>query len=253
MADDTRQTTGTEDIAPVTRMTLLQAVHDNPKSARWAEFYGVYRPFLVRCLGRYSWISAEDREEVVNDVFLELVRSFPSPEDIPARFRFRQYIQTKLHGKLADKIRRNTRMSRTGTAKKVLAEHGESLPELTFEEVGERMRETLSRYAEWAVRAIDAPERPSDESPEDAAALVRALLDGVFAGGRFSGRSRRIFERLVFEGVPARDLAAEYGMTENAVNQLRHRVVSAMKDRFQMARRRLRTGNLADLAHYLRP
>ena len=240
------------DFAPVTRLTLLQAVRDDPASARWSEFYAVYRPFLARCLAKVHWVSPEDREEVVDDVFLELVRSFPDPAALPAGCRFRQYIQTKLHGKLLDKIRRNTRLSRTGAAQKVLAEHGESLPELTFEEVGERMRETLARYADWAVRAIDAPGTPADEAPEEAATLVHALLDGVFADGRFSGRSRRIFERLVFEGVSARELAAEYGMKENAVNQLRHRVVAAMKDRFRAARRRLRSGNLADLADFLR-
>ena len=240
------------DFAPNTRLTLLQAVRDDPASARWGEFYGVYRPFLARCLAKYSWISREDREEVVDDVFLELVRSFPDPAGLPAGCRFRQYIQTKLHGKLTDCIRRNTRLSRSGAARKVLEERGESLPELTFEEVGERMREAMVRYVDWAVRAIDAPAPPPDDSAEESGALVRALLDGVFADGRFSGRSRRIFERLVFEGVPAHDLAAEYGMKENAVHQLRHRVVAAMKARFQAARHRLRTGNLADLADFLR-
>ncbi len=240
------------DFAPNTRLTLLQAVRDDPASARWGEFYAVYRPFLARCLAKFPWVSPEDREEVVDDVFLELVRSFPDPGAMPGGCRFRQYIQTKLHGKLQDKIRRNTRLSRSGAGRQVLAEHGDTLSELTFEEVGERMRETLARYADWAVRAIDAPGAPADESPEEAASLVRALLDGVFADGRFSGRSRRIFERLAFEGANARELAEEYGMKENAVNQLRHRVVASMKDRFQAARRRLRTGNLADLADFLR-
>lgn len=239
------------DFAPVTRMTLLQAVGNDPASARWNEFYGIYRPFLSRCLAKFTWISREDREEVVDDVFLELVRSFPDPAGLPAGCRFRQYLQTKLHGKLMDCIRRNTRLSRSAAGRKVLDERGESLRELTFEEVGERMREALTRYVDWAVRAIDAPIPHPDESHEEAAALVRALMDGVFAEGRFSGRSRRIFERLVLEGVPARDLAAEYGMKENAVNQLRHRVVKAMKARFQAARRRLRTGNLAELAEFL--
>jgi DNA-directed RNA polymerase specialized sigma24 family protein len=169
------------DFAPNTRLTLLKAVRDDPASARWGEFYAVYRPFLARCLAKFPWVSPEDREEVVDDVFLELVRSFPDPGAMPGGCRFRQYIQTKLHGKLQDKIRRNTKLSRTGAAQKVLAEHGESLPELTFEEVGERMRETLARYADWAVRAIDDPAADADDSPEEAAALVHALLDGVFS------------------------------------------------------------------------
>ena len=253
MADDTTQATDRGgDIAPVTRMTLLQSIRDNPASARWREFHDVYRPFLLRCLGKYTWISKEDKEEVVQDVFLELLRSLPAPGAMPGDCRFRQYIQTKLHGKLLDRIRRDTRLSRTGPAQRVLAEHGESLPDLSFEEVGERMRETLARYADWAVRAIDDPAADADDSPEEAAALVHALLDGVFSEGRFSGRTRRIFERLVFEGKSAGALAAEYGMKENAIHQLRHRVVQAMRDRFREAKRRFGTGDLADLADFLR-
>ena len=253
MADDTTQAAERGgDIAPVTRMTLLQSIRDNPASARWREFHDVYRPFLVRCLGKYSWVSAEDKEEVVQDVFLELLRSLPEPGAMPGNCRFRQYIQTKLHGKLLDKIRANTRLSRSGAAQRVLAEHGESLPDLSFEEVGERMRETLARYADWAVRAIDDPAADADDSPEEASALVHALLDGVFSDGRFSGRTRRIFERLVFEGESPGALAAEYGMKENAIHQLRHRVVEAMRDRFREAKRRFGTSNLADLAEFLR-
>lgn len=63
------------------------------------------------------------------------------------------------------------------------------------------------------------------------------MLDGVFSEGRFSGQSRRIFERLVFESVPAKALAEEYNMKENAVNQLKHRVVQAVKNRFEKTMR----------------
>ena len=239
------------DIAPVTRMTLLQAVRDDPASARWGEFYGLYHPFLMRCLAKYAWIPREDKEEVVNDVFLDLMRSLSAYGDAPDRCRFRQYIQTKLHGKLVDRIRRNTKLSRTGAARQVLVEHGEEIEGLTFEEIGERMNETLARYAEWAVRAIETPESV-DDSPDDAVALVRVLLDATFAAGRFSGQSRRIFERLAFEGASAHELAEEYGMKENAVNQLKHRVVKAMKERFADARRQFGAGDFADIAEFLR-
>lgn len=239
------------DIAPVTRVTLLQAVRNDPASVRWGEFYGLYRPFLLRCLSKYSWIPREDREEVVDDVFLDLLRSLPEPGALSEHCRFRQYIQTKLHGKLTDLVRRNTKLSRSEAGRRVLAEHGEALTELTFAEVGERMNEALARYAEWAVRAIDEPGATTNESADDAAALVRALLDGVFSEGKFSGQTRRIFERLVFEDASPRDLAAEYGLRENAVHQLRHRVIRAMRKRFEAARRRLGRANLADFAEFL--
>jgi hypothetical protein len=41
-------------------------------------------------------------------------------------------------------------------------------------------------------------------------------------------------------------------MKENAIHQLRHRVVQAMRDRFREAKRRFGTGDLADLADFLR-
>ena len=76
--------------------------------------------------------------------------------------------------------------------------------------------------------------------------LWRLLVRSVFAEGRFSAQSRSVFLRLASGQSTVRELAAEFGLEENAIYQLKKRVLT----RFEEKAAALRAGG-ADLADLL--
>ena len=117
-----------------------------------------------------------------------------------------------------------------------------------------KAQRALERRGEIAeVPSDDAPGAPSTEE-DDAVAdrlaalseLWRLLVRSVFAEGRFSAQSRSIFLRLASGQSTVRGLAAEFGLEENAIYQLKKRVLT----RFEEKAAALRAGG-ADLADLL--
>ena len=60
--------------------------------------------------------------------------------------------------------------------------------------------------------------------------MWRALVDRVFASDRMSETSKTVFLRLVEENAPVAALAAEYGLTPNAIYRLKSRVVAKIRE-----------------------
>ena len=104
-----------------------------------------------------------------------------------------------------------------------------------------------------AAPAPDGPDAPSTAEDDAMADRLSALADlwqllvhNVFSEGRFSGQSRSIFLRLASGQSTVRQLAEEFGLEENAIYQLKKRIMT----RFEEKAAALRAGG-ADLADLL--
>jgi RNA polymerase sigma-70 factor (ECF subfamily) len=183
-----------------TSLSLLQRLADNTDGQAWGEFCSLYEPLLRLWLDRYG-IQDCDADDLVQDTLLALVadiRRFKHPGHSGA---FRGWVRSILVNRLRNswRKRRNT-PSVPGTS-----EFWERLDEL------EDPHSSLSHL--W-------------NTEHDRHVLGR-LLERV--APRFAEGTYGIFRQYVLENVGATQVAAEWGVTVNAVFIAKSRVLRALR------------------------
>ncbi len=189
-------TTTRSDDGFATSTGLLRNLAEGPDAARWPEFARRYDPVVRRFLGivaaAHPSIRPDDADDLVQDTMLALAGLFPRGGYDRSSGRFRDVL--------------------CGGVRK-------SATKASSREIERRRREEES-----AVAAADAAAGRADTAAlrAEAEALWRAVVDRVFAAGRWSEKAKAVFVRTELgEGIE--EIAREYGMTPNAVHQLRHR------------------------------
>ncbi|MBQ7252889.1 MAG: sigma-70 family RNA polymerase sigma factor [Kiritimatiellae bacterium] len=211
-------------IVPDTSTTLLRELAGGADAARWAKFVELYTPVLRAWLGFLRGNSfpalAEDMfDDIVQETFVSLVKVFPNGGYHRDRARFRTFLQTILRKRAVDALRRSDRQR------------------LRFLPAG-RMQEIAD--------ATPLPD-PSPDGPDGRALHARLwhlLVEHVFRESRFSERSKAVFLRLAAGESPAA-LAREFGLEENAIYQLKARVMKKLAAKARALARE--SGDILDL------
>ena len=184
------------DLAPDTSTGLLRNLAEGPDAARWPEFARRYDPVVRRFLAvvarTHPSIRPDDADDLVQETLLALARLFPRGGYDRRAGRFRDFL--------------------FGVVRQV-ARHASS-----------RERERAAREADAVEGAADraAASADTDALRAEAEALWRAVVDRIFAEGRWSERAKAVYVRTEL-GEDVAAVAREHGMTPNAVHQLRHR------------------------------
>lgn len=97
-----------------TRISLLNRLRDGDDPAAWKGLEEMYRPMLLR-ICRVRGLQPADAEDVVQNVFVGLVRGLRAFEYDPARGRFRDYLFRCVEHALVDWARRRGREVRGGS------------------------------------------------------------------------------------------------------------------------------------------
>ena len=183
-------------IGPETSTGLLRDLAQDPEAARWPEYARRYDPVVRRFLeivaAAHPSIRPDDADDLVQETMLALAGLFPRGGYRRAQGRFRDFL--------------------FGVVRKVATK-------ASSRETARRRRE-----AEAVEGAALAAAGRADTAAlcEKAEALWRAVVDRVFAQGRWSDKAKAVFVRTEL-GEPVESVAREYGMKPNAVHQLRHR------------------------------
>ncbi len=163
-----------------TRLSILWRVRDLGDSESWREFHAIYRPLIFGYL-RSLGLKEFDADELTQEVFCRLMEILPTFELDRKRGRFRSYLWKLTRSTLIDWVRR----------KKVRGRAEE----------------------EW-VRII----RKADETvfiTQHRERILKVVLPQVKA--MVSETSWKCFEKRLPRGRPAWEIAAELGITVNAV------------------------------------
>jgi RNA polymerase sigma-70 factor, ECF subfamily len=88
-----------------TRPSLIARVKDLTDAESWSEFYQFYQPLLMRYL-RHLGMKEDTANDVIQDVFIRLLHALPSFELCGARGRFRSYLWKLTYSALVDRARR---------------------------------------------------------------------------------------------------------------------------------------------------
>lgn len=184
-------------MTPETSSTLIRTISSDSQSARWNEFVTRYRPMMMGYLrAKFSNVDCDD---IVQDVFVALAKILPNYRYDPEEAgHFRNYLAAVLRHKACDAIR---------AAQKVRDLKGKAAADPTFCEP----RGATSGDLRHSVYSIALRQVLNDDS----------ILE----------RNRRIFVEVAINGRKASDVAEMFGVERNNVDQVKSRVLKALKDR----------------------
>ena len=180
-----------------TRASLIARVRDHTDNSAWGEFFSVYQP-LVFAYVRNRGVSEQDAVDVVQDVFAKLAQALSRFEFDARRGRFRTWLWRVTHNALADWFRRR---NARGRAERAWADEQPSYAD-----------DMLS--AEW-----DQLYR-------------RRILETVLDRVRHSSQpaSWACFEGRILQDRPAAEVAAETGLSPNAVYVNASRILARVRE-----------------------
>ncbi len=176
-----------------TPATLLQRLCAQPAPSDWERFVSLFTPLLRRWAVRFG-VSASDIEDLLQEVFVLLLRELPGFEYDPQR-SFRAWLWTV--------FRRNT-----------LAWH---------------QRQPRATFSAELLEQLTSPDGLTEASEME---YRRYLLGRIMriVQTDFPVRSWQIFQQVAVEGRAGVDVARDFGVSVNAVYLIRGRVMARLRE-----------------------
>lgn len=220
------------DNGPETSSGMLRDLGRGLDSSRWTEFVTAYTPLLRLWLHgimkAHPAIPRSIDDDIIQETLVALMKSFPTLKYDPTRGKFRAY----LHGVL-----RNTTM-------KVMERY-----RLTKGSLVDFNSDSLDNAAATGLDSHASSGHDLDSENLDMLRDIwRMLLEQVFSSGRYSEQTKAIFKTSMTGRYSSREVAEMYGTTENNVNQIRNRILSAVNKKKKLASK---GGDLFDLLETL--
>ncbi len=187
---------------PVTSVTLLKDLSDDATSARWTEFYDKYAgPMRAFLHAKFPFVEADD---VIQETLVALVKCLPHYRYVPDEHGyFHNYLMGIVNHKAKDALRRQ-------------AAHDKLKKDLVEGEPGRT-----------------PPFRPPDDDATEADwrnAAKETALQQLLADDSISPSTREIFRHVAIEHEKPADVARQFGVTRNNVDQIKARMITRLKD-----------------------
>lgn len=191
---------------PTTSETLLQTIGANSSSTRWTEFVARYRPMMEAFLASRFPSLASEADDIVQETLVALVKALPGYRYSPGESgAFHNYLTGILRNRACSLLRDRSRDTSTDPAKPP---------------------------------AWDPPERPS--GPDDIAAehdeeawrksVFEIALRQLLADESVQERTKQVFSRTAVLGEDPRDVAEAFGLSSNALAQIRFRMTQRLRE-----------------------
>ena len=181
---------------PTTSTTLLANLAERESGidqAEWNRFFALYYPVMVEFARARG--AGDDSEDVVQEVFADIVKVFQSGRYVHGKGRFKSYLATMLRNELISRFRRMQAKSRIGRA-------GAPRTPLPAPSV--------------------AP--PADDMPAWNLARHRAAVEHVLTKTAISEQSRQIYRELLATGDSCAKVARRMNLPAATVRQVKSRV-----------------------------
>ena len=177
---------------PTTSTTLLRDLAQDSQHARWGEFVARYRPMMEAFMReRFPSLDADD---VIQETLIELIRVFPV-------YRYSPKEKGHFHNYLTGILRHRAL----------------------------RMIDEEKRRA----RLADEMLHVTDSDDDDAVwreSLMEIALQQLLADTSIHERTRLVFTRVAVNAEKPDNVAAAFGITRNAVDQMKSRMMTRLKE-----------------------
>ena len=185
-------------MTPETSTTLLRDLAQDSQNARWAEFVARYHPMMEAYMReRFPSVDADD---VIQEALIALIKTFPvynySPEEPGA---FHNYLTGILRNQALCQIERERRHSAN-----------------------------LRAYADEMRNAASSGASPRLESSRRD--IFEIALRQLLADKSVHELTREVFRRVAVNGDRPEDVASDFGITRNAVDQMKSRMMARLKE-----------------------
>ena len=183
-----------------TSLSLLDRLRQSPENEDWSRLIEVYSPLLRAWLMRAE-VQSADADDLVQEVLLVVHRELPKFEHNQRRGAFRNWLRQIVVHRLRNFWRSRGRLIVAGNDSQ-LEEHLKQL-----EDDGSQLSQRWDR--------------------EHNLAVARKLLELIES--RFTESTRLVFRRLVVDGADADTVAAETGLSLNAIFTAKSRVLRELR------------------------
>jgi RNA polymerase sigma factor (sigma-70 family) len=184
-----------------TRETLLNRLKDAGDHGGWQRFFDAYWGLIYRT-ALHAGLSAAEAEDVVQETVVKLVKVLPDFQYDRERGSFKSWLLQRVWWQIRMHLRKERRR------RKLLTDSGES----ETEEIPDESLEKLERFwqEQWEVQLAEA-----------AIAQVKK---------RVSPRVYQLFDLVVSQGLPPKDVARRMGVSTMQVYLAKHRVSKALSE-----------------------
>ena len=183
---------------PTTSTTLLRDLAHDSQHARWGEFVARYRP-MMEAFMRERFPSVEP-DDVIQETLIELIRVFPvyhySPKE---KGCFHNYLTGILRNKALRQSAHDNR--RQANMRKLASE-----------------------------RQIEAGTNQQPDGEASQRDIFEIALRQLLADDAVHARTREVFRRVAVNGDRPEDVASDFGITRNAVDQMKSRMMTRLKE-----------------------
>ncbi len=186
-----------------TQKSLLQRLSDASQDGDWEVFYAKYAAAIVS-FAQKQGLDEHGARDVLQETMLMVIRKMPQFRYDPAQGRFRNW----LLGIVANKVREARKRAKPGRFVSLDAET----------ETGEKIREPA--VASSAAEDVEASWRQS--LLEEA---FRRLLEDPYT----KPETVEVFRAVAMEGRAVGEVAAQFGLKDNAVYQIKNRLMNRLK------------------------
>ena len=202
-------------VFPPTSMTLLQKLAveaTGGNEASWVRFFGLYTPAMRRFIELND--HTHDPDDVIQGVYVKLVEILEKNQYDADKARFRTFLAMLIRRQLISLYRKD--QARGGNATISLD---------AMQEPDESGRAASARIA----ADLSIPATQADEIDLSwAKAKHEAAVEHVLTKTALSAQTKAVYRAYVLENRPADQVAAEFGIAENLVFQIKFRVDKAI-------------------------
>ena len=187
---------------PKTSVSLLKALSGDASSVRWTEFYNKYEgPMRAFLQAHFPTVEADD---MIQETLIALVKCLPSYRYVPDEHGyFHNYLMGIVKHKALDAIRRQ----KTRTA----------------------IETQLEEDAQEQMKHFQMPNNDAEEAAWKNAAK-EAALEQLLADDSIALTTREVFRHVALMHEPPMDVASQFGITRNNVDQIKARLIARLKD-----------------------
>lgn len=183
-----------------TSLSLLDRLRQSPEDGDWSRLIEAYSPLLRAWLMRAE-VQSADADDLVQEVLLVVHRELPKFEHNQRRGAFRNWLRQIVVHRLRNFWRSRGRLIAAGNDSQL----EEQLKQL--EDDGSQLSQRWDR--------------------EHNMAIARKLMELIES--RFTESTRLVFRRLVVDGADADSVAAETGLSLNAIFTAKSRVLRELR------------------------